>query len=84
MLSTLFNLLLANITIISCFFVLFLVAFFNLVAFVHNENARLRLALDIPTGIPLTEVNDAIEILPLLLIKQLKISQNNQKKQYTC
>ena len=41
-LSILFNLLLANITILLCFFFLFLVAFNNFFTSpVHNENARL-------------------------------------------
>ena len=44
-----FNLLLANIAILLCFFFLFLVAFNNIFTSpVHNENARLRLALVIP------------------------------------
>ena len=45
---------------------------------------RLRLALAIPTGVPITVANDAIEMLPLIADKKLKIYQNNQKKQYTC
>ena len=55
---------------------------------VDDEKVRLRLALAIPTGVSITVVNDAIEMLPLVacffLIKQSKIYQNNQKKQYTC
>ena len=81
----LFNLLLANITILLCFFFLFLVVFDNFFTSpVDSENSRLRLALAIPTGVPITVANDGIEMLPLLLIKQLKIYRNNQKKQYTC
>ena len=39
---------------------------------VNNENARLRLALAIPTGVTITVANDAIEILPLLADKTSK------------
>ena len=44
---------------------------------VDTENARLNLALAIPTGAPIAVENDAIE----MQIKQLKIYQNNQNKQ---
>ena len=48
-------------------FFLFLVVFNNCFASpVDNENARLRLALAIPTGVPVTVANDAIETLPLV------------------
>ena len=46
------------------------------------ENARLKLALAIPTGAPTTVENDAIEMYQLLQIKQLMNYQNNQNKQY--
>ena len=39
---------------------------------VDNENLRLRLALAIPTGIPITVANDAIEMLPLVADKTIK------------
>ena len=39
---------------------------------VDNENARLRLALAIPTGVPITVANDAIETLPLVADKTIK------------
>ena len=39
---------------------------------VHNENARLRLALVIPIGIPITVANDATETLPLFTNKTIK------------
>ena len=56
-----------------CFFFLFLVAFNNsFTSPVHNENARLRLVLGIPTGIPITVVNDAIETLTLVTDKAIK------------
>ena len=80
LLSMLFNLLLASIAILLCFFFLFLVAFNN---FFTNpvviENARLQLALIIPTGAPITVANDAIEIL-LIVTNKTMIYQNNQKK----
>ena len=66
LLSMLFNLLLANTTILLCFFYLFLVAFKN---FFTNpaviENARLQPALIIRAGAPITVANDAIGILPV-------------------
>ena len=46
------------------------------------ENARLKFALAIPTGAPVTVVNDAIEMLPLVADKPIKICQNNQKNLY--
>ena len=80
LLSMLFNLLLASIAISLCFFFLFLVAFDN---FFTNpvviENARLQLALIIPTGAPITVANDAIEIL-LIVTNKTMIYQNSQKK----
>ena len=73
----LFNLLLANRTILLCFLLLFLVAFNNFFRSpVDNENARLRLALAIPTGVLITVANDAIEMLPLLADKTIKDSSN--------
>ena len=39
---------------------------------VHKENVRLRLALAIPTGIPITVANDAIETIPLVTDKTIK------------
>ena len=38
---------------------------------VDNENARLRLALAIPTGVPITVVNDTVETLPLVADKSI-------------
>ena len=72
LLSMLFNLLLASITILLCFFFLFLVVFKN---FFTNpvviENARLQLALIIPTGAPIAVANDAIEMLPVATDKTI-------------
>ena len=63
-LSMLFNLLLANITILLCFLFLFLVvfnSFFKIHVWIENANPKLPFA--IPTGAPITVSNDAIEIL---------------------
>ena len=77
----LFNLLLANITILLCFFFLFRVVFNNFFTIsAEIENVRLKLTLAIPTGAPVA--NDAIEMPLLAQTKQLNISQNIQKKQY--
>ena len=37
---------------------------------VEIENAKLKLALTIPTGAPMTVANDAIEMLPVVTDKQ--------------
>ena len=61
----LFNLLLANITILFCFFFLFLIVFKNI--FTNPDlikNVRPQLAPIIPAGAPITLASDAIEILP--------------------
>ena len=71
--SILFNLLLASKTIFYASFFLFLVAFNNsFTSPVHNENARLRLALVIPIGAPITVAKDAIETPPLVTDKTIK------------
>ena len=65
LLSMLFNLLLANIAILLCFFFLVLIAFKNL--FTNHDvikNVKLQLAPIVPVGAPITLANDAIEILP--------------------
>ena len=55
------------------FLFLFLVVFNNFFTSpVHNENVRLRLTLAVPTGIPITVVNDAIEMLPIVADKTIK------------
>ena len=72
LLSLLFNLLLASITILLCFSFLFLVVFKS---FFTNpvviENARLQLALIISAGAPITVANDAIEMLPVATDKTM-------------
>ena len=67
----LFSLLLANITILLWFFFfLFLVAFNSFFTTpVRIENARLKLALTIPTRDPITVANYAIEMLPVVTYK---------------
>ena len=68
----LFNSLLANITILLCFFVLFLVGFKSFFTVpVKIENARQTLALTIPTGAPITVVNNAKELLPVVTDKMI-------------
>ena len=72
MLSILFNLLLANITILLCFFFLFHVvlnSFFTIPVKIENE--RLKLALVIPTGAPITVANDAMVKLPVVTDKTI-------------
>ena len=39
---------------------------------VEIENARLKLAFTIPTGAPMTVVNDAIQMLPVVTDKTIK------------
>ena len=68
----LFNLLLANMTILLCFFFLLLVVFNSFFTIpVQIENARLKLALVIPRGAPMTVANDAIEVLPVITDKTI-------------
>ena len=81
MVSMLFHLLLANTTVLLCFFFLFCVVFKNVFIIpVDSENAKLKFALSISTGALITVANDATEMLPQQM-KQLKTYQNNQKKQ---
>ena len=68
----LFNLLLATITILLCFFFLFLVvcnSFFTIP--VKIQNARQKLALTIPTCAPITVANDVIESLQVITDKTI-------------
>ena len=69
----LFNLLLANITILLCFFLLFRVdfnIFFTMP--VDIEKVRLKLALAILAGAPITIENDGIEMLQFVANKTIK------------
>ena len=69
----LFNLLLATITILLCFFFFFCVDFSNFLTIpVEIENVRLRLAFVIPTGARIRVANDAIEMLPLVAGKAIE------------
>ena len=55
-----------------CFLVFFRVVFNYFFAIpVEIENARLKLALAILTGTPITVTNDAIEMLPLVADKTI-------------
>ena len=68
----LFDLLLANITILLSFLFLLLVVFNSfLTILVKIDNERLKLALTIPTGVPITIANDAIEMLPVAADKTI-------------
>ena len=49
---------------------------------VEFENARLKVALTILTGAPITVANDAIEMLPVVIDKTNNDLSNSQKKQY--
>ena len=66
---SLFNLLLVNITILLCFFFLFLVAFSSY--FFRNRKYKAILALVISAGAPMTVVNDAIEMLQVVADKTI-------------
>ena len=47
---------------------------------VEIESARLKLALSIPTGAPITVANDAIEMLPVVTDKTITDLLNTKKK----
>ena len=49
---------------------------------VKIRNARLKLALIIPTGAPMTVANDAIEMLPVVTDKTINDLLKKSKKQY--
>ena len=69
--SMLFNLLLANIAILLCFFFLFLVIFNSFFTVpLKSENSRPKLAFSIPTGALVTVENDAIEMPPVITDKK--------------
>ena len=62
----LFNLVLVSIKILFWFCFLRLVVFSGFFTGpVETENARLKLALVIPAGAPITVTNDAIDMLPV-------------------
>ena len=69
----LLSLLLANITVLSCFFFLFLVIFNTfLIIPVVKEKIKVRLALAIPTGAPIILVNEKIDTPLLVALKTIK------------
>ena len=64
-----------------CFFFLFLVVFKNFyINPIVIENARLQLALVIPTGAPVAVANDAIEMLPVATDKIINDLSKYSKK----
>ena len=68
----LFNLLLASITILLYFLFLFLVVFNSFFTIpVVIKHARLKPALAIRTGTPVTVANDEIEMLPVVTDKTI-------------
>ena len=72
--SMLLSSLLANIRILSCFYLFFLVVLNNfLVIPVVREKNRVKLALAIPTGAPTTLVNEQIDTPPVVALKTIKI-----------
>ena len=83
--SMILSLLLANISILSCFFFFFLVIFSNLLVIpVVREKKRVKLALLIPTGAPTMLVNEQIDLLQFLHLKQLKFCLCNRKQLHIC
>ena len=70
--SILLSLLLANIRILSCFF--FLVIFNNFFTnSVVKKKIKVKLALAIPTGAPITLVNEISDTPPAVALKTIKI-----------
>ena len=78
-----FNILLANITILLYFFFFLFCCFYQFFTIsVKVENARLKLAIVIPTGFLITVSNNAIEMPPDITDKKhLMTYQNSEKKQ---
>ena len=71
----LLNLLLASIAILSGFNFYFLLcwAFFFIIIPVVKENTRVKLALPIPAGAPITLAKEIIDTPPLVADKTIKI-----------
>ena len=68
-------------TILSCFFFLFLVVFYSFFTIpVEIENARLKLSLIIPTGAPVTVAKDATEMLLVVMDKTINVLWNYLKE----
>ena len=61
----------ASITILLCFFFLFLVAFNSFFTIpVKIRNVRLKHVLTIPTGVPIIVANVATEMIPVVTDKK--------------
>ena len=72
--SILFCLLLANISILSCFFFFFLVIFKKIFTIpVVRERIKAKLALGIPTNAPITLANEIIDTPLVVALKTIKI-----------
>ena len=68
------NLLLASVTILSCFFFVFLLISNNFfIISVVKENTRVKLAFAIPTGTPTMLVKEIIDTPPLVADKTFKV-----------
>ena len=79
----LFNLLLANITVLFCFFFLFFRIILKkcFTIYVEIENVRLRLALVTSTSAPIKVANNAMEMLELVADKKkIEIDQKSQNR----
>ena len=72
--SMLFNLLLANTKILPCFFFLFLVILIHFIIIpVVREKIKVKLALAIPTGAPITAVKEIVDTPRVVPQKTIKI-----------
>ena len=71
--SILLYLLLASISIWSCFFFFFIVVLNNFLMIPVIEKIKVKLALAIPTGAPIVVVNEIIDIPPVVALKIINI-----------
>ena len=70
----LFHLLSASMAIVLCFFFLFLMIFNNFFIIpVVKENTRVKLALAIPTGTPITLAKEIMDTPTLVADKTIKV-----------
>ena len=70
----LLHLLLASISVSSCFFFFFIVVLSNFLMIpVVREKIKVKLALAIPTGAPIILVNEIIDIPPVVALKTINI-----------
>ena len=80
----LFNLLLADIIILLCFFLLFRVVFNNFFIIpVYIEYAKTKTCTCITTSAPIIAANDAIEMLPLVAFLKIIKRGNIFTKPFT-